>query len=156
MARYTTLTVGKLNVEDINIGNDLITSQQTGYIPYYLKGANVTVAAPAAAYTTSTNAATALTVPANTRVLQVYTQVVTSATSTCAVSVGDSASINGWDAASNLKVAVGTRYAAIIGTDANAVGKLYSVQSNINTVVTWSNSADTVTFRVEALCVKEG
>lgn len=146
MARFNTLTVDNLKVSNVMAGEGSL--EQSGYPTFLLKGATKTTLADATV--------AALTIPKNTLVLQVYTVVVTAAGETCTATVGDGDSATGWDASVDLNATAGTRYAGIVGTDAFAVGKLYSTADTVDVVVTLNGGTGSVQYRVEALCVKVG
>lgn len=150
MARFNNLSVNRLNVTKVMTGDS--DSASEGYPLYYLKGSNTNISANAS---TATQTVAALTIPANTKVLQVYTQVVTSANATCSATIGDGTTVAGWDASVDFVAAANTRYAGIVGTDAYAVGKLYSSSDTIDAVITFSTTTTTGVFRVDALCVRE-
>ena len=144
MARHSNLSIGKLKVDNIAVGEGSL--EQLGLVPFYLKGTTKTAVADG---TTA-----ALTIPANTLVLQVYSVVVTAAGEACTATVGDGDSATGWDASIDLNATAGTRYGGVPGTDAFTVGKLYSTADTIDYVVTLNGGTGSVQFRCEALCVK--
>jgi hypothetical protein len=144
MARFEHLNVNKLNVTKLKIGGG--SAEQDGYPLTLLEGADITV--------TADGSTAALSIPANTLVLQVFTETVTDAGETCTADIGDGTTSDGWDAAVDLNTTAGTRASSVLGTDAYAVGKLYSAADTIDADVTLLGGTGTVVFKVQALCVK--
>lgn len=145
MARFQNLNVNKLNIVSTGPG-------EIGSGLFYLKGTTKNISANG---TTAAITLNALTIPANTLVLDVFTTVVTSANATCTATIGDGDSATGWDASVNMVVAAGTRAASAKGTDAFALaGKVYSSQDTIDAFYTCSTTTCTGAFRIDALCAK--
>ena len=149
MARYENLDVNRLNVTKVQMGTG---SGSVDCLPIaYLKGGNISVSSNA---TVATQTVNALTIPADTLVLDVYTVIVTSANATCTATVGDGTAASGWDASVNLAAAAGTRTASVRGTDSLAVGKLYSSSDTIDLTYTFSATNTTATYRVDAVVAR--
>lgn len=76
----------------------------------------------------------ALKVPANCLVEKVGVFVITGEGATCTATVGDTAGANSWDASANLETAA-TSNVSLSGTDAYALGKVYTAESSIDLVM---------------------
>jgi hypothetical protein len=108
--------------------------------------------------TTDTQTSAALSIPANTYVLNVFTDIVTSANATCSATVGDGDAAAGWDASVNLKTArnaaTGAGRTGATTSDTYVNGKLYSSADTIDWTITFSTTTTTGVFKAQALCAK--
>jgi hypothetical protein len=95
-----------------------------------------------------------LDVKAATKVVRLYTKVVTPQGAAATATVGDNADPDGWDASVDLNAAAGT-LSQTVTTDAfGADGKLYAADDTIDLVV--SADLDTAVIEVYAECLDLG
>lgn len=106
--------------------------------------------------TAASDVVQALTIPANTMVIDVMTRLITAEGGTLTATVGDGGSAAGWDGSVDLNTTAGTVTQSVEGTDArkasNATGYVYTSADTIDLTMS-ANAADTAVIDVMALCV---